>query len=206
VAETGRRFFTLLDNGGRRIMAKISAEDAQQQAVRAAASLMAAAARTAPKTRGLDSTETLILDGEDLEILAKAMEAKVTEQGKGPTFIRDAKNVRAASAVLLIGVTGEPKNPKVPLDCGACGYPGCAEFIEVAKSEGEDFRGPLCIYQVMDLGIALGSAAKTAGLLNIDNRIMYSLGAAARKLKLLNADVIIGFPLSVSGKSPYFDR
>ena len=187
-------------------MAKISAKDAQQQAVRAAASLMAAAARTAPKTRGLDSTETLILDGEDLEILAKAMEAKVTEQGKGPTFIRDAKNVRAASAVLLIGVTGEPKNPKVPLDCGACGYPGCAEFIEAAKSEGEDFRGPLCIYQVMDLGIALGSAAKTAGILNIDNRIMYTIGAAARKLKLLDSDIIIGFPLSVSGKSPYFDR
>ena len=44
-------------------MAKISSKDAQQQAVRAAASLMAAAARTAPKTRGLDSTETLILDG-----------------------------------------------------------------------------------------------------------------------------------------------
>ena len=187
-------------------MAKISAKDAQQQAVRAAASLMAAAARTAPKTRGLDSTETLILDGEDLEILAKAMEAKVTEQGKGPSFIRDAKNVRAASAVLLIGVTGEPKNPKVPLDCGACGYPGCAEFIEAAKSEGEDFRGPLCIYQVMDLGIALGSAAKTAGILNIDNRIMYTIGAAARKLKLLDSDIIIGFPLSVSGKSPYFDR
>jgi len=54
--------------------------------------------------------------------------------------------------------------------------------------------------------IALGSAAKTAGLLNIDNRIMYTIGAAARKLKLLDADVVIGFPLSVTGKSPYFDR
>jgi uncharacterized ferredoxin-like protein len=42
---------------------QISAKDAQRQAVRAAASLMAAAARTAPKTRGLDSTETLILEG-----------------------------------------------------------------------------------------------------------------------------------------------
>jgi uncharacterized ferredoxin-like protein len=58
----------------------------------------------------------------------------------------------------------------------------------------------------MDLGIALGSAAKTAGILNIDNRIMYTIGAAARKLKLLDSDIIIGFPLSVSGKSPYFDR
>ena len=188
-------------------MAKIAAQDAQQQAVRMAAGLMAAAARTAPKTRGLDSTETLILDGEDLEILAKAMEAKVAEKNnKLPSFARDAKNIRGASAVLLIGVTGDPKNPKAPLDCGACGFAGCAEFLEGAKTEGEDFRGPLCVFQTMDLGIALGSAAKTAGILNIDNRIMYTIGAAARKLKLLTSDIIIGFPLSVSGKSPFFDR
>jgi uncharacterized ferredoxin-like protein len=188
-------------------MATISASDAQQQGVRLAASLMATAARTAPKTRGLDSISTLILDGEELETLARAMEAKVGEKGgRIPSFARDAKNVRASTAVLLVGVTGEPKNPKLPLDCGACGYGGCAEFIEAKKSEGEDFRGPLCLFQAVDLGIALGSAAKTAGLLNIDNRIMYTIGAAARKLKLLNADVIIGFPLSVAGKSPYFDR
>jgi len=188
-------------------MAKISASEAQQQGVRLAASLMATAARTAPKTRGLDSIQTLILDGEELEALAQAMEAKVGEKGgRIPSFARDAKNVRASTAVLLVGVTGEPKNPKLPLDCGACGCAGCAEFIEAKKSDGEDFRGPLCMFQAVDLGIALGSAAKTAGLLNIDNRIMYTIGAAARKLKFLNSDVIIGFPLSVAGKSPYFDR
>ena len=188
-------------------MARIPAGEAQQEAVRLVASLMATAARTAPKTRGLDSVETLILDGEDLETLARAMEAKVGEKGgKLPSFARDAKNVRVSSAVLLIGVTGEPKNPKAPLDCGACGYAGCAEFMEGKKPEGEDFRGPLCVFQAIDLGIALGSAAKTAGVLNVDNRIMYTIGAAARKLKLLNSDVVIGFPLSVTGKSPYFDR
>jgi uncharacterized ferredoxin-like protein len=168
---------------------------------------MATAARTAPKTRGLDSISTLILDGEDLETLAQAMEAKVGEKGgRIPSFARDAKNVRASTAVLLVGVTGEPKNPKLPLDCGACGHAGCAEFIEAKKSDGEDFRGPLCMFQTIDLGIALGSAAKTAGALNIDNRIMYTIGAAARKLKLLDADVVLGFPLSVTGKSPFFDR
>jgi uncharacterized ferredoxin-like protein len=62
------------------------------------------------------------------------------------------------------------------------------------------------MFQLTDLGIALGSAAKTAGILNIDNRIMYTIGAAARRLKLLGSDVIMGFPLSVTGKSPYFDR
>lgn len=60
--------------------------------------------------------------------------------------------------------------------------------------------------QALDLGITLGSAAKTAGLLNVDNRIMYTIGAAARKLGLLTSDVTIGFPLSISGKRPYFDR
>jgi uncharacterized ferredoxin-like protein len=188
-------------------MARINAGQAQHEAVKLAASLMAAAARTAPKARGLDSIETLILDGEDLEALAAAMEAKVGEKrGKIPSFARDAKNVRSAAAVLLIGVTGDPKNPKVPLDCGACGYAGCAEFIEAKKTDGEDFRGPCCMFQLTDLGIALGSAAKTAGILNIDNRIMYTIGAAARRLKLLDSDVIMGFPLSVTGKSPYFDR
>jgi hypothetical protein len=33
------------------------------------------------------------------------------------------------------------------------------------------------------LGIALGSAVKLAGELNIDNRIMYTLGAAAKKIE-----------------------
>jgi len=36
---------------------------------------------------------------------------------------------------------------------------------------------------------------------------MYSIGAAARKVGYLtDCDVVIGLPLSVSGKSPYFDR
>jgi len=107
---------------------------------------------------------------------------------------------------VLIGVSGDPKKPNDPLNCGACGYPSCAEFMQGEKREGEDFRGPLCVFQAIDLGIALGSAAKMAMDLNVDNRIMYTLGAAARKLGWLDSDVVIGFPLSVASKNPYFDR
>lgn len=57
----------------------------------------------------------------------------------------------------------------------------------------------------MDLGIALGSAAKQASQLNIDNRLMYMIGAAAETAKLMDADVIIGIPLSATGKNIYFD-
>ena len=189
-------------------MARTDATSAQREAAKMVASLMAAAARTAPKTRGLDSLQTLILDGEDLETLAVAMEAKAHDKPtKVSIFLRDAKNVRTSAAVLLLGVTGEPKNPKSPLNCGACGSATCQEFIDTGKGEGEDFRGPLCVYQLLDLGIALGSAAKLAGELCIDSRIMYSIGAAARTAGYLaDCDVVIGLPLSVSGKSPYFDR
>lgn len=71
---------------------------------------------------------------------------------------------------------------------------------------GKDFSGPICIFQAIDLGIALGSAVKLAGNLNIDNRMMYTIGAAAKKLRLLDADTVIGIPLSVRGKNIYFDR
>jgi uncharacterized ferredoxin-like protein len=35
---------------------------------------------------------------------------------------------------------------------------------------------------------------------------MYTVGAAAQSLGLLKSDIIIGIPLSVTGKNPYFDR
>ncbi|MHB9092472.1 MAG: DUF2148 domain-containing protein, partial [Chloroflexota bacterium] len=79
-------------------------------------------------------------------------------------------------------------------------------FLAAEKGEGDDFQGPLCVFQSIDLGIALGAVAKMASELNIDNRIMFTVGAAARSAGMVNADVVIGLPLSVSGKSPYFDR
>jgi uncharacterized ferredoxin-like protein len=182
-------------------------DESEKAGVEAGAALMAVAARTAPKTRGLDSVKTLILTGEDLEGLARAMERKGEEKStKIPSFTRDAGNVRTAAAVMLIGVSRLPKRPEIPLNCGACGYGTCAELLASGEREGEDFTGPACIFQGVDLGIALGSAVKLAAGLGIDNRIMYTIGAAAKKMGLLDSDIVIGVPLSVTGKSPYFDR
>jgi len=60
--------------------------------------------------------------------------------------------------------------------------------------------------KLVDLGIALGSAAKVAGDLNVDNRIMRSIGEIAEKMKLLQADYAVGIPISIRGKSIFFDR
>jgi uncharacterized ferredoxin-like protein len=175
----------------------------EQDAVLQAAKLMLVAARTAPKTAGIDDVMTLIVYGEDKDAIARKMD-EIGEKRKTEGFKRDAKNVRDSEAVVLIGVRGKRS---ICLNCGACGYKSCEEFEETAKKLGEDFLGPTCLFKALDLGIALGSAAKTASLLNVDNRIMYRIGTAALKLGLLaEATVVMGIPVSAKGKSIYFDR
>ena len=188
-------------------MAVRKSNEVEKEAVEIGASMMALAVRTAPKTRGIDLIKTAVLTGPDLEPLAKAMEKKVGEKSTDlPIFKRDADSVRKAAAVLLIGVPRDPKRIELPFNCGACGYKNCASLAAAGGRKGEDFTGPVCVFQAIDLGIALGSAVKLAADLGIDNRIMYTVGAAARKLNLLDADLVIGIPLSVTGKNPFFDR
>ena len=165
------------------------------------AQLMKIAAITAPKTAGQDFVLTRIVTGEDLIKLGEAMVAYGAKTGK-KRFDRDGGNVLKSEAVLLIGY----KQPGTAgLNCGACGFATCEALQAQARVDNE-FMGPVCAYRLLDMGIALGSAVKVASLLNVDNRIMYRIGAAARGMKLVDWDFIIGIPLSVTAKSPYFDR
>jgi uncharacterized ferredoxin-like protein len=93
----------------------------------------------------------------------------------------------------------------VGLDCGGCGFSRCRELLKASPAEGE-FKGFQCALRLLDLGIALGSAVKTASLLNVDNRIMYRIGTVARRMGLCDWDLVMGIPLSATGKSIYFDR
>ena len=177
--------------------------DAEKEAILHAAKLMLVSARTAPKTGGVDDVLATIVYGEEKERLAAEME-KIAEERQISGFNRDAKNVHDSDVVVLIGVRG---TKSFGLNCGGCGYKACKEFEEVAKKSGQDFLGPNCIFKLLDLGIALGSAVKTASLLNVDNRIMYRIGVAAKRLGMLpEASVIMGIPMSAKGKNIYFDR
>jgi uncharacterized ferredoxin-like protein len=181
----------------------IEGKEAEREAVLEAAKLMAIASRTAPKTAGVDDIISLIVYGAEKNTIAQKME-EIAEERKVEGFRRDAKNVRDSEAVLLVGVRG---NRSAGLNCGACGFEKCGDFETTEKKPGKDFCGPQCIFKCLDLGIALGSAVKTASLLNVDNRMMYRIGTAVMKLKVLPESAItIGIPLSASGKSIYFDR
>ncbi len=146
------------------------------------AELMAVSAKTAPKAKGVDNIRVLVLSTpEELENLAKGMEELSSKYGE--FLVRDADNVRNSETVVLIG----------------------AKKMDFGLKSPPEIDINLCM-TLVNLGIAVGSAVKTASILNVDNRIMISIGYAAKELGLIDADYILGIPLSAKGKNIYFDR
>lgn len=171
------------------------------EGIEIAAKLMELAAATAPKSKGVSFVQTRVLTGAVLNDLAAEMVRFGERTGK-KDFDRDAKGVARSEAVVLIGI--KDAQP-VGLDCGACGFSDCKSFQDQAKKEVE-FVGPVCAFRLLDMGIALGSAVKTASLLNVDNRIMYRIGVVARLTGMVDWDFVMGIPLSATGKNIFFDR
>lgn len=170
--------------------------DMERAAVEHVAALMCAAARTAPKGRGIDNLSTLVVTGADIKKISAEMRRIGQELGD-PMWERDAGNVDASMALVILGQRLAPMN--IP-DCGFCGFDDCAESARA---------GAACAISAGDLGIATCSAAAVAAYHFIDNRIMYRIGRAALNLRLFNDEKVTmayGIPLSVTGKSPYFDR
>ncbi|MDK2973994.1 MAG: hypothetical protein PWP08_365 [Methanofollis sp.] len=179
----------------------------EYDAVQTVASLMALSARTAPKGKGVDTIRVEVIRGADLERLAGAMRTYGEAHNLG-FFIRDAKGVEQSDACVLIGCRGQEV---AGINCGGCGYPTCAGMTAAAERARDDgnvpFKGPNCAIRMTDLGIAVGSAAKTAAIHNVDNRILYSGGAGALSLGMMeDCSVVYAIPLNASGKNIFFDR
>lgn len=168
------------------------------EGIQTVAHLMALSARTAPKAVGQDFVVIEILEGKAIQRLGEEMIA-FGQENKKKHFDRDGENVLHSESVVLIGIKDAET---VGLNCAACGEEVCL----MPNTVDGEFSGPQCTIRVLDLGIALGSAVKMASLMNVDNRIMYRIGVVARKIGLIDADLVMGIPLSATGKSPYFDR
>ncbi len=186
------------------------------EGLRQVANICAVAAMTAPRSGGQLALkgskpfiETVIVeDRPTLDRLA----AWLRERGKklkAPIWYRDADVAQKLDLVLFIGLA--KWYPPV-YDCGACGYATCAEFLRAREhtqpegSEEWEFPGPICQIRCIDLGVAVGSAAKVASLNNIDARCQTRIAAAARHLGVIQADLAVALSMSVSHKNIFFDR
>ncbi|WP_243438943.1 ferredoxin domain-containing protein [Fundidesulfovibrio soli] len=170
------------------------------------ANLMAASARTAPKAGGKDFLEIAVISQEaDLQRIAQAMRDYAPKSSNEAYWLRDADNIAKCQALVLVGLSG---SPTAGYDCGACGHATCKDFAQTRTTSETPmgYSGPHCVMRMMDIGCALASAAKTASLLNLDNRVQQRVGAAARALGFIEASVVMGIPVGFHGKSIYFDR
>src|SRR3954471_10918428 len=193
----------------------LSYDDLRADTVRQVAKLMAASAITAPKSGGqlflqgkhLFLETVIVEDADTRHRLAEWMRARGKERREAIWF-RDADVAEAIDAVLFVGMADwYPPN----YDCGACGYATCAEFLHATKPLRDDsaeleFAGPTCNLRDIDLGIALGSAAKPAAIHSIDCRCQTRVAVAARKNGVIQADVAVALSLSMTAKAVGFDR
>ncbi|MCS7102905.1 MAG: DUF2148 domain-containing protein [Candidatus Korarchaeum sp.] len=149
------------------------------------ARLMVISAITAPKARGVDNVVCKVVEDEGtISMIADEMERLSSELSE--VFLRDSKSLRNTKVLVLMGCK--------------IAEAGMKERIE-SMGITEDVA-----LSIINLGIALGSAVKTASMLNVDNRIMFTVGKAAKRLGLLDADIVLGIPMSVTPKNIYFDR
>jgi uncharacterized ferredoxin-like protein len=172
-------------------------ESIRQETVQRVAELMLTAARTAPKAKGIDNLVLALVTGSDIEKIAGQMIRIGNRPDGTPSFLRDAENIRKTQVVVLLGTRINSQGVKL---CGRCGFRDC--------DEKDKHPGFPCTFNVGDLGIAIGSAVSTAMDHKVDNRVMYTVGQAVLEMKMLGEEVRIAFgiPLSVSAKSPFFDR
>lgn len=166
--------------------------DTRHQHTIEVAKQMMTAARTAPKAKGVDILEIIVIEGEEIKMLSDKMIEMVEEHGM-KFFLRDADNILSAEAILLIGTRDVPQG----LNCGYCGFATC---------ESRNAGVP-CAINSTDVGIALGSACAMAADLRVDTRVMFSAGMAAGRMGWLKGCFqIYAMPISASSKNPFFDR
>ena len=127
-----------------------SSKDMESRAALDTAAKICAAARTAPKTRGMDGLVTCVLTGEDKSQLAAQMR-KLADELDYAFFNRDADNVDASDAVVLFGM--EEVRRGLDAGCQYCHFESCADCTE---------KDGLCAWDAIDIGIAIGAGTDVA--------------------------------------------
>ena len=123
----------------------INSKNAEDSAILNLAYSVCAAVRTAPKACGIDHLETAVLTGEDKNRISAEMRQIGEKLGESGKFIcRDADNLDASSAVVLVGAKYETRglNEK----CKLCGFENCFACEKA---------GAACVFTSMDFNPTL---------------------------------------------------
>jgi uncharacterized ferredoxin-like protein len=94
----------------------------ERAAVEQVEALMCAAARTAPKGKGIDNLSTIVVTGGDIKKISAKM-CRVGQELGDKYWDRDATNVDVSPVLVILGQWPVPFN--IPA-CSFCGFEDCA--------------------------------------------------------------------------------
>ncbi len=153
------------------------------------AKLMAISAMTAQREKNVTDLNVTLLDEAEKEILVEEM-FQIAEQKVDETFSQMGEMILDSEGVLLLGLDDDSP---LGLNCQACGFSDCLEMSKVVKED--IFQGPNCIFRAIDLGMAVGSALRTARIHNVKVEVMIKGGLAAKRVGLSTSRVVLALPV-----------
>ncbi|TAK32962.1 MAG: hypothetical protein EPO21_14265 [Chloroflexota bacterium] len=113
--------------------------------------------------------------------------------------------------ILLIG-SNNITSSELNWNCGACGWPTCAELNRYSAQIRKDLNGasqagPSCIWKELDFGAACSWACAAASHYNVENRITGSIGDAAKRIGYLeDCNSPVGLIVGPCRDQIYFSR
>jgi uncharacterized ferredoxin-like protein len=192
-------------------MARINGRQAAEESILEVAKMAAAAAYKAPQLTSRLKLQTEIVTGEDQ---VPIIEFYGEIAPISPVMYFDYESIRyfldkgQKVAILLLGA--DVTVSELGWDCGACGFPTCAEFNKYAKenrSMGLLWSGPSCVWKLMDWAAACDYACAAIHQHRLDNRAMATCGAAAAATGFLpECSAHIGIPIGPPGENIYYSR
>jgi uncharacterized ferredoxin-like protein len=182
-----------------------SIKEARVELIRSVAGFCAAAALTEPAGKGdltwgnnAPDVETKFLDDPQVLLRLADWMKEYGREHRQPIWLQEAALIERLDAVLLVGLKhGSPPM----LDCGACGFATCAEFVEATRqrlaAHEEAFDGgPQCTLRSITLGIVIASTIEVAHLHGLDTHCNTRIAIAARKLGLIEAKAAIAMAMT----------
>lgn len=167
-------------------------ENIRNENIKSIAKKLMTAARTAPKTRGIDNLVVAMATDDTIIKISDKMKQLAVDRGMN--FLNcDALNILQCGAIILFGTKINP----LRLNCGACGFPSCNTKPQTVP----------CFFNANDMGIAIGSAASLAADFRVDSRVMFSVGQAVMALNLMpECSMVLALPIAAKEKNVFFDR
>ena len=200
----------------------------RDEGVLEAAKLVSLSIHKAPSLTGKKVIKSMVVTGDAFMVMMDTISAVVDKLGLGAFTDFQFVPVVSDYFTFKVAIDTEGWSPMAMLigadvtrsdlgwDCGACGFPTCAEFNKYSRDHRScgplqggriAFEGPSCMWKTMDYAMSVDWAAATLHYLNVENRCLMTFGGLAHSLGYLEGtSIVVMIPLGPVVEHWYYSR